>query len=239
VKAALAALLACLAAPAFAVTCEDMDWQGASYTVCTVDRATDDLRMFLYDDSGAVLGSFAAIEQATGRPLLFAMNAGMYHPDRRPVGLYIEDGVQIAPLVSSAGPGNFGMLPNGVFCITDSDVLIIETGDYLNDTPPCRYATQSGPMLLMGSELHPRFLPDSTSRHYRNGVGTAFDGKAVFAISNEPVTFHDFATLFRDALDRPNALFLDGAISRLHTPMLGRSDFGVAMGPVVGVVSPP
>ena len=44
------------------------------------------------------------------------------------------------------------------------------------------------------------------------------------------------ATLFRDVLKTPNALYFDGTISRLHAPALGRSDIGFRMGPIVGVV---
>jgi len=94
-------------------------------------------------------------------------------------------------------------------------------------------------MLVIDGELHPRFIPNGTSKNVRNGVGTTTDGnRAVFAISNQVVNFHDFATLFRDHLNLPNALFFDGTISRLYDDASGRSDFGWQMGPIVGVLSP-
>ncbi|MEO1749932.1 MAG: phosphodiester glycosidase family protein, partial [Pseudomonadota bacterium] len=87
------------------------------------------------------------------------------------------------------------------------------------------------------SALHPRFLPKSDSLHIRNGVGTSADGSKVwFAISQEPVNFHSFARLFRDHLKTPNALFLDGSISKLFAPDLNRRDLGFPMGPIIGVV---
>jgi uncharacterized protein YigE (DUF2233 family) len=91
-------------------------------------------------------------------------------------------------------------------------------------------------MLVIGGKIHPRFIPDSTSRKRRNGVGVRRDGTAVFALSDGLVTFDRFARLFKDTLKTPNALYLDGTISRIHAPELGRSDPGVAMGPIVGVV---
>jgi uncharacterized protein YigE (DUF2233 family) len=64
----------------------------------------------------------------------------------------------------------------------------------------------------------------------------AADGTAYFAISERPVTFHQFARLFRDRLKTPDALYLDGNVSRLYAPDLGRDDAGFAMGPMLGLV---
>lgn len=227
-----------LASPAAAVTCEDIDHLGASYTVCEV-AADENLQLFLRDDAGAILGGFSAVEEHEGRPLLFAMNAGMYHDDRAPVGHYIEDGTEQMRVIASEGPGNFGLLPNGVFCIADT-LRVYETLDYQSKAPDCTHATQSGPMLVIDGDLHPRFIPGSDSLNIRNGVGTSADGRrAVFAISNEAVNFHDFGTLFRDRLGLPDALFFDGTVSRLHAPQLNRSDFGFGqLGPIVGVLDP-
>jgi len=227
--------LCVLATPASAVTCENIDHLGTSFTVCEV-LASDDIQLFLRDDEGAVLGSFGAVEDHEGRPLTFAMNAGMYHDNRDPVGHYIEDGIEEMRVVPNAGPGNFGLLPNGIFCIADT-LRVYETLAYLNEAPACTHATQSGPMLVIDGALHPALLPNGDSRFIRNGVGTTAKGdRAVFAISNEAVNFHDFATLFRDRLNLPDALFFDGKISRLFARDLGRADFGWTMGPIVGVL---
>jgi uncharacterized protein YigE (DUF2233 family) len=230
-----------LAASARAATCQDMEAEGNSYSVCEA-RADEDVRLFLRDGGDQPLGTFGAIDATLageGLKLAFAMNAGMYHPDRRPVGLYIEKGRELAPLIRAPGPGNFGLQPNGVFCIGDSRFAVVETLAFDAARPPCRFASQSGPMLVLSGQIHPKFLPDSDSAYVRNGVGVSQDGQtAYFVISNDAVNFYTFARFFRDALKVPDALFFDGSISRLYAPDLGRDDFGFAMGPMVGVAVP-
>ncbi|PTW44882.1 phosphodiester glycosidase family protein [Rhodovulum kholense] len=242
IRAALFLLVVLLPLPAAAEpACHPLTHEDRGYVVCSADPATDDLRLFLKTDQGGIFGSFGRLNQALaarGETLAFAMNAGMYHPDRRPVGLYVEDGRQQMHAVAAAGPGNFGMLPNGVLCLEDGRAEVIETRAYLADPPECRYATQSGPMLVIDGALHPRFLSDSDSRYVRNGVGVDAEGRLHFAISDAPVTFHEFGRLFRDVLKTPNALYFDGKVSKLYAPDLGRNDAGLPMGPIIGAVVP-
>lgn len=235
----LALALALAPVAASAATCRDTSFDGASYTLCEV-TLDDDLRLFHSGPEGTY-GSFGAVNtalEAEGQTLGFAMNAGMYHRDLAPVGLYVENGVETARLVTRDGPGNFGLLPNGVFCWGDS-FRVIESRSFKANRPDCRFATQSGPMLVLQGELHPKLLPDSDSFYVRNGVGVSPDGtRAVFAISNDAVNFHSFARLFRDELGLSDALYFDGSISRLYAPDLDRHDAGFPMGPIVGTVVP-
>lgn len=228
--------------PATALECRETSYDGVLFALCEVNPATERLELFLNDPSGKPYAHFSVIEaalDAKGQTLGFAMNAGMYHQDRRPVGLYIEDGATRAPLQTKESYGNFGLLPNGVLCLTDDSAQVIETLRYRDSNTSCRAATQSGPMLVIDGELHPRFLQDSTSRYIRNGVGTTNAGdRAVFVISRNPVTFHQFGSFFRDALGLPQALYFDGNVSRMHAPALNRSDAGFRMGPIVGLPVP-
>ena len=50
------------------------------------------------------------------------------------------------------------------------------------------------------------------------------------------MTFHDFGTLFRDVIEVPNALFLDGQVSRIYAPSINRNEIGTDLGPMIGVV---
>ncbi len=225
--------------------CSKADYKGAEYVVCQFDAAAD-IRLFLNNAEGETYGHFNWVNDALdeeGEKLRFAMNAGMYHESRAPVGLYAEDWEEFAPANTNDGPGNFHLKPNGVFWIWQEDghrgAGVATTQSYIDDVAKgvVRYATQSGPMLVIDGDLHPRFLPQSGSRKRRNGVGVTAEGEVVFALADSPVNFYEFASYFRDVLKTPNALYLDGTISRLYAPALGRNDPGAAMGPIVGVVA--
>lgn len=232
-----------VARPVDAATCRSETYAGNKYSICEVDLTQEILQLFLKDGDGQIYGHFGNIDAAlgaNGQRLGFAMNAGMYHEDRAPVGHYVENGKELQRVISSDGPGNFGLLPNGVLCLRDGRADVFETNAYLRVQPSCVSATQSGPMLVIDGVLHPKFLKDGTSRYIRNGVGTSADGtRAVFAISDNTVTFYEFGVLFRDHLTLPNALYFDGNVSRLRAPDLDRDDVGFsALGPIIGVVEP-
>lgn len=230
-----------LAIPASAEGCGKLAHDGQSYTVCQIEAAEEPrLRLWQDDAEGQPLNSFSAVRRtlAPGESLRWAMNAGMFHADYGPVGLLVIEGKERHGIVTAGGGGNFGMLPNGVFCTGGARPFqVIESRAFAAAQPDCRLATQSGPMLVIDGELHPRFLVDSDSRYIRNGVGVSPDGQtAFFAISDKPVTFHEFGRLFRDGLGVRDALYFDGSISRLYAPGLNRADFGRSLGPMVGLV---
>ncbi len=237
--AAIWTTISLLAAPVAAAGCQDIRFENTAFTVCEADPSSDDIRIFLNGSDDAPLGSFGSLESFVApNRVTWAMNGGMYHADRSPVGHYVENGVEAAPLITRDGPGNFGLLPNGVLCLASGQARVMESRAFGKAAPDCDFATQSGPMLVIDGALHPRFIEDSDSLNYRNGVGVRSDGTLVAAISNERVNFHQFGRLFRDVLNTPNALFLDGTISRLYAPNLDRHDLGLPMGPMLGVIAP-
>ena len=129
-----------------AETCAAKSYLGNDYTICRFNPSVSDIRLFHKSEVGEVYGSFDAVNAAlssTGEQLSFAMNAGMYHKDRSPVGLYIEAGRQLQKINTNKGPGNFHMLPNGVFWLTqyeDSDAAYKGAGVGSADA----YLTRSG-----------------------------------------------------------------------------------------------
>ena len=224
-----------------APACRPLAYENTDYTICKFDPRHDDIRQFLRGKDGNILGSFDAVNAElakSGEQLVFAMNGGMYHKDRSPVGLYREDGQTMAKIQTKASSGNFGLLPNGVFYNHQGQFGVTETKTFMLKSTFPDNATQSGPMLVIDGKLHPKFNKGSTSLKIRNGVGQTKSGEIIFVKSDRPVNFYDFASLFKDELKTPNALYLDGVISRVFSTELGRNDFGAKMGPIIGVVVP-
>ena len=173
--------------------------------------------------------------------LNFAMNAGMYNENYAPIGYTVIEGEEFRALNTKEGGGNFHLLPNGVMWwdkagnvqITESNAL---DQQLKNEEAQPWYATQSGPMLVINDEIHPQFNPDSSSIKFRNGAGVCSDGSIKFVNSDEPVTFYQFASLFKEDLSCPNALFLDGGIaSALYAPSIDKND-KKEMGVMIGLV---
>lgn len=219
--------------------CAALEAGGQRYTTCSYgpDEAAIEVRNL--DGNGqpfAYLASLARGLQKEGHTLLFAMNAGMFDENQRPIGYYVEDGKQFKKLNRRNGGGNFHLKPNGVFYVKNGKPGVMETEAYARSGVKPDYATQSGPMLVINGKIHPKFSETGTSRKLRNGVGIDVAGRAYFVISENAVTFWEFASLFRDVLKTDNALFFDGSVSSLYAPELDRNDGFLPLGPMVGAV---
>ena len=226
-------------AVAQAQPCRSKEYAHNAYTICEVDLGKHTVRLYWKRSDGtpyAYLSSLPrAPEHETGK-LLFAANAGMFDPALKPVGLYVEQGRELVRVSTASGYGNFHMKPNGIFYIAAGSAVVAETQAFLKQRPQADLATQSGPMLVINGRLHPRFDRGSTSLKARNGVGVRADGKIIYAISQGEVSFDAFARLFRDGLDCPNALFLDGgSASSLYAPSLGSLGNLLSLGPMLAV----
>jgi uncharacterized protein YigE (DUF2233 family) len=202
------------------VTHEAVQFNGYEYDVVSVDLNRADVRLFWKNDTAAIRG-LRGLEQLLkkqGESLLFATNAGIYSKDFTPAGLHVENGHELHKINMREGGGNFHLMPNGVFYVDAEGAHVLETAAYRKRAPQPIAATQSGPMLVVDNALHPKFQADSESLYLRSGVGVRSLHEVVFVISRKPVNFHAFATVFKDRLACPNALYLDGQISRFYMP---------------------
>ncbi len=236
----IAVLICSAPALAAAVECSEIEFQDTRSTVCRLDLRTDRLRLFLNDETGKPFNSFQRLERSLAdgnEQLAFAMNAGMYRQDYSPVGLLVIGGRQIHRLNLASAFGNFYLKPNGVFVLSASGARIVESSEYPALQDPALLATQSGPLLIHDGRINSALNPEGTSRLIRNGVGVVTADQIVFAISEEPVNFYDFARLFIDRLKCREALYLDGNVSSLYARSLGRDDARVPLGPIIGVTT--
>lgn len=149
-------------------------------------------------------------------------NGGMYSPNNEPQGLYIENFKEVKPLdIDNPKDGtNFYMMPNGVFYVDSLNNFGISTTEVFynqrDKMSRIKHATQSGPMLLINGSMHPNFVKNSKNEKIRSGVGLTQDNKLVFLITNDDCNFYDFASCFQDLFNCKDALFLDGAISKMY-----------------------
>ena len=220
------ALAACspAAGPVADAACREVRFEDTAFTDCIADPARDRVRLVI-DPDLRTLGDAVRVR--------FAMNGGMYDDAGKAIGLAVIDSRQVHGLNRKRGGGNFHLLPNGVFSAEADGWHVRTTEAYAAASPRAEMATQSGPMLVIGGALHPSISPNGTSRYIRNAVGIDRSGRAHFVISEEPVSFGLLARLYRDTLDCPDALFLDGSVSALWDPAAGRIDSTVALGPLL------
>jgi len=221
---------------------ERIAFNGTHYDVIWLDTRHTKLELFWKRPDGAAFRNFSRLRawlEGQDRDLLFAMNAGIYARDLTPLGLHIAEGDTLRELnTGPGGRGNFFLQPNGVFFLDESGAHVLSTEAYEARAPQPSLATQSGPMLVLDGELHPRFLVDGTSKNIRNGVGVRGQHEVAFVISRAPVNFHDFGSFFRDVLACPDALYLDGSISGMYAPQADRHDVGLRYVGMLAVTAP-
>ncbi|NII11652.1 phosphodiester glycosidase family protein [Oleiagrimonas sp. C23AA] len=226
-----AALPACSQPPS-GVDSRTVRYNGLDYHVVRIDLRTQRLGLYWRDPGNdqpfSSIDALKAWGESDGRHLLFAANAGIYDHKGAPLGLYVENGKTLVPLNTVHGDpraGNFSLQPNGVFAIdANGQASVMTTRAFHAARPRVRWATQSGPMLVIGGQLNAQFLADSNSLKWRSGVCAVTPHQVVFAISEAPVNFHTFGELFLKRLGCDNALYLDGTISQMYVD--GQGYFG-------------
>ena len=220
----------------FLFSCKEKIRNEENFVIYQADPQQQNIRMYWKDHKNEMIRSLGNLEHYTAsqnEKLIFAMNGGMFEPDNSPKGLYIENFKILHPIDTSTGNGNFYLPPNGVFYITrNNKPEITETKKFVPSLD-IKYATPSGPMLLINGKINPAFQQHSKNLNIRNGVGILENGEVIFAMSKKEVNFYDFAALFKE-MGCQDALYLDGFVSRTYLPekkwIQKDGDFGVMMG---------
>jgi uncharacterized protein YigE (DUF2233 family) len=206
------------------------------FVVKIVDLKSENLQLYWKNKSDEPLKTFANLQaqlKSKNQKLVFAMNGGMFKKDFSPQGLYIENFKELNPIDTFSGNGNFYMKPNGVFYVYDKNIPFITiTEDFVRNSK-IKFATQSGPMLVINGEIHKSFKKGSANLNIRNGVGILPDNKVVLVMSKKEINFYDFAEFFK-SLGCKQALYLDGFVSRVYYPEMKwiqeDGNFGVMIG---------
>ncbi|WP_288438680.1 phosphodiester glycosidase family protein [uncultured Chryseobacterium sp.] len=201
-----------------------------------VNPEKQNIQMFWKNSTGEIFKSIDRLNQhvqSKNEKLRFAMNAGMFEPDNSPKGLFIEDYKILKSIDTLQGTGNFYLQPNGILYITQNKKAgIVETKKYRQHAD-IRYATQSGPMLIINGKINTLFQKRSKNLNIRNGVGILENGELIFAMSKKETNFYDMAEYFK-RLGCKEALYLDGYVSRTYLPekdwMQKDGNFGVMIG---------
>lgn len=209
-----------------------------SFVTYTVDPKLHELNFYWKNDSGEIIRNIKNLDKyvrSKNARLIFATNGGMYQKDYSPQGLYIENYKTYKPIDTLSGSGNFYLKPNGIFYISDiNEPNVCATEEFKLDEH-IKYATQSGPMLLINGKIHPAFTKGSHNLHIRNGVGVLPNNQIIFVMSKVKVNFWDFANYFK-SLGCKNALYLDGFVSRTFAPEQFWFDIDGDFGVIIGVV---
>ncbi len=213
---------------------------GSTFDVLKVDKQhIQDIYFYYKDQHGKKFSTIGGLKHSIekqGKNLAFATNAGIFSTSYEPLGLYIENGKVVSKVNTSTGEGNFYLKPNGIFLIQNNQAKIIQTKDYVSEKDVL-FATQSGPLLVIDRQINTAFDIHSQNKNIRSGVGIDKDGNLIFAISNTPVTFYEFAALFKEQLNCSHALYLDGSISEMYVQEKRentKEQFSVLIGMVEG-----
>lgn len=213
-----------------AVDAEIVEHAGRNFLVVTLPLEEWDVRVD-WEPGGTMLADVIEADPA----IAMATNAGIFTTEVVPGGLLVSDGDELVGLNLAEGGGNFHLMPNAVFALLDDGTaMVVDSTAYEPDGVV--HATQSGPALVLDGEVHPEFREGSTNLALRSGVGVSPDGATVtIAMSWGVTNLWDFATLFRDALDVDDAVYLDGQISDVWVSGMGTP--GVLSGPYAGIIT--
>lgn len=209
------------------------------FVIYEVDLNKKDMKFYWKDEANRTFSSIANLKNWLAKEkteLLFATNGGMYKNDQSPQGLFIENFEIKTKLETTSGKGNFYLKPNGVFYVTNENKGIICATEKFKFNANIKWATQSGPMLVIDDKIHSAFKNGSKNLNIRNGVGVLENGNLVFIMSKKEINFYDFANYFKK-IGCKNALYLDGFVSRAYLPEENWIQIDGNFGVIIGITN--
>lgn len=196
---------------------ERLDIDKSSFDIVKITKQNIDKIFFYYKDKNNQRFEKINKLKKQNENLKFITNGWIFSEKFEPLWLYIENKKIISTINTDNGEWNFYIKPNGIFYIEENQAKIIKTDKYEYNSQ-ISFAIQSWPLLVIQNKINSSFDIKSKNKFIRSGVGTDDKWNVIFAISNQAVTFYEFASLFKDKLNCKNALYLDGAISEMYIP---------------------
>jgi uncharacterized protein YigE (DUF2233 family) len=146
---------------------------------------------------------------------VFAMNASMYTPGYKAVGLYVEKGKVVSRIrIINNSKVNFGISQAVFYINTKGKAGIVKASEA--KVADYYYAVQLAPMLVEKGKINPRIL-DMKNEYRRNAFGITKDGKVVMLVTTESVNMKQLAQFMIDN-HCVDAAFVDGAVSQYWKP---------------------
>jgi uncharacterized protein YigE (DUF2233 family) len=211
--------------------------QNDNFVEYIVNPKKQSIKMFWKDDKQNNFKSITNLKSwlnKNKKDLVFACNGGMYHKNYAPVGLFVENKITKTKIDTTCNEGNFYLKPNGIFYITnDNKADVCNTEKFINKN--IKYATQSGPMLVIDGKIHSSFKEGSSNVNIRNGVGILPNNSVIISMSKNEINLFDFAKYFKN-LGCKNALFFDAFVSRTYLPEQNWTQTDSNFGVIVAVV---
>lgn len=204
----------------FILSCKENETFKKDFVFYELNPEKEKVEFFWKDDSGKILKNFENLKsfvESRNHNLIFAMNGGMFEVDHTPKGLYIENYKALKDIDTLSGSGNFYLNPNGIFYLTNNRKAYITKTRNFKKSKEIKFATQSGPLLLINGKINIIFQKESKNINIRNGVGMKKNGEVVFAMSKKKISFYNFAKFFQDS-GCTEALYLDSFVSRTYYP---------------------
>lgn len=203
-------------------TYSELPFNGAKYNAFVVRLDATEISKFNIMQNDSVLQHQDFLKDLLRKDtMIFLINACISDTLCRPIGFYVKNSQQIQPANLDSGSGNFFLKPNGAILFMQDNVVICESSQIPN-FQNIRLGVQSGPLLLNNGAVNPQFNPNSQNKNIRSGVGIYSDSKGdkflVFAISNNLVSFYDFAVFFSKRFKCDNALCLESVGCSMYFP---------------------
>lgn len=202
----------------------DVVYNNVKFDVVQVIVDAGTAKNFSFQENRSLLPHATLLtQQLSDSDHVFLINASIVDSLCRPLGWYVDGGQELQGLNEGDGAGNFYLNPNGALIISDNAAYIIES-DSVQSIQGARLAIQSGPMLVNDGDLNPQIRKASTNVNLRCGVGIRVNNgqkELVFAISQQPINFYNFAIFMRDEFECDDVLCLESAGVVMKIPFFG------------------